>query len=139
MRLLIGAATVALLGFAGLRCQPRVRGKPGLVEVTVHLRCVGDTMQFAVSPWTAQLAQNDSIDWVLDPAGNADSLLVAAKDTSRWPFANGLRFHGTRKTPAKGRRMKPGQQGTYQYSITLACTSTSVPRTVVIDPEMIIR
>lgn len=140
MRTLL-AAVVGVLVVMGVGCRRAPRAASGPVQVSVSLHCASDSVNVALVPWTATLRQGDSIDWVLDPRADGDSLVVSAKTPGDWPFENGTVYHASREAHAQGRRMirNAARADPYRYTILATCRGAAGPRSVVIDPDMIIR
>jgi hypothetical protein len=112
----------------------------GGVTVNVDIRCnPGNGVQFTLAPWTAQLAQGDSIVWALSTDANVPDITITSKQ-STWPFSASPPYKGNAATPPKGKGMKPGQVGKrYSYAVTAVCTrADGTTNTVVIDPDLII-
>lgn len=140
MRILLAVA-VGLVGVVVLQCARGPRAAPSLVGVNVSASCGEGSVQFSVAPWTAIVAQGDSVEWVLGGAGNVDSISVIAANASDWPFGNGPLLHGRRNLPARASRMRPNaaRPQPYRYKLQFVCVRPGKVDTVVIDPDMIIR
>lgn len=113
----------------------------GGVTVGVDIRCnPNNGVSFNVEPWSAQLAQGDTIAWQLNTNANAPDITITSKQTD-WPFTTSPPYKGNAAKPPKVKGMKPNQQvgKHYAYAITAVCTrADGTTNTVVIDPDMII-
>ncbi len=112
----------------------------GEARVEVDVRCTPNNgVQFSLSPWTARLAQGDSIAWVLHPDANVSEITVTAKQPD-WPFTSMPPYKGNATRGPKGKGMKPNQLNKrYAYAINTSCArADGTTSTVVIDPDMII-
>ncbi|MES2523851.1 MAG: hypothetical protein V4617_14185 [Gemmatimonadota bacterium] len=109
------------------------------VEITVDARCTGPrTTRVTVSPWNTSLRQGDSVAWVINSAANTDSIVIAPKNSSTWPFLATPPYRGRKNAPARATRMRPGARGRYSYDISLVCRAGATADTVRIDPDIII-
>lgn len=107
------------------------------VTVTIVFQCNGTR---SVSPWRAQLRQDDDIEWVLGPGSDVPSFEIRKKRAlQRWPFASEHPARGRAGEPARGTGMRPNANGTYPYDIVAPCPGPGgSTRTEVIDPDIII-
>ena len=124
---------LGVLGLYGLR-----PAAPTTVRVHVDLRCSApDVHPYTVAPDTAMLAQDDELEWVLADTATTSELTITPKQNA-WPFADSVRYHGSKMKPARAKKMKPNQRGKqFGYAVQMICTSGSSD-TVTIDPQIII-
>lgn len=113
--------------------------EPGVATATVTAgaRCNAGNDSTWVNPFQVSITVGDSVAWVVDPAGDADSIVIRPKQGNRWPFT-GQPPRGR----GKGRPFRSGRSdttGTYHYDIVLYCPQGNEGhRPVVIDPDIII-
>lgn len=109
------------------------------VEISVDARCTGPrATRVTVSPWNTSLRQGDSVTWTINSAANTDSIVIAPKNSSTWPFLAAPPYRGRKNAPARAARMRPGARGRYSYDISLVCRAGANSDTVRIDPDIII-
>ncbi len=139
----VASAVVMALLMSGIALPRAVAAQSTAkgVTVAVDVRCnPNNAVSLSVAPWTAQLAQGDSIIWVLDPNANVPEITITSKQPG-WPFTTSPPYKGNAARPPKGSGMRPNQAGRrYAYGITAVCTrADGTTNTVVIDPDMIIQ
>jgi hypothetical protein len=130
---------VSLFGILGvLGLNGRHFTAPTTVQVQVDLRCSAPNVHpFSVVPDTAVLNQGDELEWLLVDSATTSELTITPKQPA-WPFADSLRYHGSKPKPAHAKKMKPNQSGKhFGYAVQMVCSSGSSD-TVTIDPQIII-
>jgi hypothetical protein len=141
--LLLGGA-VAVVASTRLAASdpPPVRRAAQTIDVAVRVDCLaGRGVSFSLIPWSVTVSQGDSINWILDPQSNVDSMEVVGTKGKGWPF--------TRKPPYKVAKNKPNgakdhdlreKPGKYKYAVQAVCVRvpSMAADTVLIDPDMII-
>ncbi len=129
------ASLFGLLGVLGL--NGRHFTPPATVQVQVDLQCSADGHPYAVNPDTAVLNQGDELEWVLADSATTSGLAITPKQDA-WPFADSVRYHGSKSKPAHAKKMKANQSGKhFGYAVQMVCSSGSAD-TVTIDPQIII-
>jgi hypothetical protein len=125
-----------LLGVLGL--NGRHFTPPATVQVQVDLQCSAPGEHpYTVDPDTAVLNQGDELEWVLADSATTGGLTITPKQDA-WPFADSVRYHGSKSKPAHAKKMKANQSGKrFGYAVQMVCSSGSAD-TVTIDPQIII-
>ena len=140
--LLLGGV-VAVVGSTALYASdPPAPPAAQTVAVNVRIDCLaGGGVSFSLVPWSIKLAPGDSVNWMLEPASNVDSMEVQEVKGKGWPFK--------KKTPYKTKKGGSGvgardleataKAGKYKYNVQAVCIrSPGLADTVLIDPDMII-
>ena len=130
---------VSLFGILGLLgWHGRDRAAPETVPVQVNLHCgAPGENSYTVDPDTARLAQGDELEWILADSATTLELTITPKQPE-WPFADSVRYHGSKQKPAHAKKMKPNQRGKqFGYAVQMICNSGSAD-TVTIDPQIIV-
>lgn len=133
------------LGFAGLAIAVPTHESTQQQAATVQLNITcgaNGGVDITVTPWRAELAQGQDIDWALAEAASSDSFAIDPKrpGAPNWPFPATGRQTGTKASRVRYQNMKPNQRGRrYQYNITMWCQRPDGADTVVIDPDIVIR
>ena len=140
--LLLGGV-VAVVGSTALYASdPPAPPAAQTVTVNVRIDCLaGNGVSFSLLPWSITVAPGDSVNWMLDPGSNVDSMEVQEVKGKGWPFK--------KKTPYKARKGGRGvgareldsneKAGKYKYNVQAICIrAPGSADTVLIDPDMII-
>jgi hypothetical protein len=135
--IVVGASVAAITMIACVK--PRIINTTTVVPVDVTITCTGEGIQAFITPYTARLQPGDGIDWRLVASPNVQEISIDRKPGRDWPYASSPPYRGQSGNPAKGRNMKSTARGTYPYSISGICQPPGgSPRSVIIDPDMII-
>lgn len=131
-------AAVAVLAFAILVVcvaapQAAAKEEKVTVDVTCHTEDPGPG-KVTVDPWLLYIDEGDTVRWKLKIThSDQNSIVVAPKSLSRWPFEQVEAAGQGDETLARGWK---GEKGTdYDYNITVSCNDYEF----VIDPRVRVR
>ncbi|MEO8577592.1 MAG: hypothetical protein ABI556_12860 [Gemmatimonadales bacterium] len=138
-------AIVAVAVFAGSASRIEAQVGPYVgkqVNVAVDIRCLaGNGVQFSLTPWAVQIAQGDSVSWVLSPDAGVPEITITPKVPTKWPYDDAGPYKGNAAKGPKVKKMKNNVKvgDRYSYNVSGVCTrADGTTSNVVIDPDMII-
>jgi hypothetical protein len=135
LRLAVASLVAASAAAAGLAAPPGAPS-PGPnagrdeVTITVLFMCEG---RRSVDPWEAHADPGDDIDWVLDPASDAERIRIRPKRAEGWPLGGG-NPEGGKGARARGKVKGDAAKGRSSYDIEARCGNEWKR----IDPDIII-
>jgi len=137
---LFGAVLAAAVSVAVGACS-----KPGAdivsvnpKDVDIELACLDNGgVSFKLTPWRAEIPKNGSIKWKLTKAEKVKEAEIKPAKADRWPFVDPS-FKTELNKPAEAKYKTDATPGVYKYTVSATCLDTNNPRTVIIDPDMII-
>ncbi|HVF38778.1 MAG TPA: hypothetical protein VM939_02685 [Gemmatimonadaceae bacterium] len=133
------ALAVSQIAFANVAAAQGVL--PSTDTVMVDIRCLpGNGVSFSLAPWTVQLRQGETVDWVLHPDAGVSEISITPKQPA-WPFQETGPYRGNAANGPKARNMRAAQAigARFGYNVNASCTRAdgSTSR-IIIDPDMII-
>src|SRR5690242_6340483 len=124
--LLGGVGLVVALRVADARGPGSAPPRLGRQTVNVTIHCGGARGPGRASPNVVEMAQGDSLDWVLSDDSDEASFEIVPQDHPNgrrardWPFQDAER-RGRRGAPARGHAMAADASGLYRYAIQPIC------------------